>query len=155
MFKSTLIYVERQGQYLMLHRVSKAHDVNKGKWIGVGGKFEAGEDAFACARRELFEETGFEALDLDYRGIVYFESDQAESEEMHLFTCASTRGEMHACDEGVLQWVDKDKVTLLNLWEGDRIFLKLLAEDAPFFRLLLRYQGDALTESRFLEENRA
>lgn len=151
MYRSTLIYVEQDGRYLMLHRVKKQGDINKDKWIGVGGKFEPGETALDCAKREMAEETGLIAEKLDYRGIVYFESDLYESEEMHLFTCRAFSGALHECDEGTLEWVDKRKIYSLNLWEGDRLFLKKLAADAPFFRLRLRYEGDTLAESAFLQ----
>ena len=151
MYRSTLIYVEQDGRYLMLHRVKKQGDINKDKWIGVGGKFEPGETALDCAKREMAEETGLIAEKLDYRGIVYFESDLYESEEMHLFTCRAFSGTLHECDEGTLEWVDKRKIYSLNLWEGDRLFLEKLAADAPFFRLRLRYEGDTLAESAFLQ----
>ena len=100
MLKSTLIYIEDAGRYLMLHRVSKSNDVNEGKWIGVGGKFEAGETPEKCARREMYEETGLTPKALSYRGIVYFCSDSAPDEEMHLFTCTEYTGRVHECDEG-------------------------------------------------------
>ena len=152
MIETTLIYVEKDGKYLMLHRVSKKNDVNEGKWIGVGGKLEAGESPEDCARRELFEETGLSAHTLSYRAIVYFEtdSDKYKDEEMHLFTCAYFSGTLRGCDEGVLQWVEKEKIYDLNLWEGDRIFLERLKTDAPFFRLRLRYSGDRLVKSELL-----
>ena len=152
MLRSTLIYVEKDGQYLMLHRVSKKNDPNRDKWIGVGGKFEPGETPESCACREMQEETGLTPLRLNYRGIVYFFSDLYEDEEMHLFTCPAFSGTLHECDEGVLEWVNKARVMLLPLWEGDRVFLRLLADDAPFFRLCLRYEGDSLRESRMLGE---
>jgi ADP-ribose pyrophosphatase len=152
MLRSTLIYVERGEKYLMLHRVSKKNDPNRDKWIGVGGKFEPGETPEDCAQREMLEETGLKPLKLDKRGVVYFFSDLYEDEEMHLFTCPAFSGTLHECDEGVLEWVDKAKVPFLPLWEGDRIFLRLLAQDAPFFRLKLRYEGDSLRESRILED---
>ncbi|MBR5985122.1 MAG: 8-oxo-dGTP diphosphatase, partial [Clostridia bacterium] len=135
MLKSSLIYVENAGRYLMLHRVSKLNDPNRDKWIGVGGKLEPGETPEACARREMTEETGLTPLKMDYRGVVMFLSDKWPDEEMHLFTCSEFEGKLIHCDEGELEWVNKSDVPLLPIWEGDRIFLKLLAEDAPFFRL--------------------
>lgn len=149
MIKSSLIYMERDGKYLMLHRVRKKNDMNRDKWLGVGGKFEPGETPEQCALRETVEETGLTPARLDYRGIVYFYSGYGD-EEMHLFTCTEFDGTLSDCDEGVLEWVDKDKVTSLNLWEGDKVFLKLLSDDAPFFRLRLVYDGERLAESELL-----
>lgn len=150
MIKSSLIYVEKDGCYLMLHRVKKQKDLNKDKWIGVGGKFEAGETPEMCAAREMREETGLRSDRLRYRGIVYFYSD-LEDEEMHLFTCTEFNGTLHECDEGTLEWVPKEKVTSLNIWEGDKKFLKLLADDAGFFRMKLVYEGDKLVSFEMLE----
>ena len=144
MIKNTLIYVERDGKYLMLHRVKKQGDVNKDKWIGVGGKLEEGETPEMCARREMLEETGLTARALAYRGIVNFYNTVCPHEEMHLFTCADFTGEVIECDEGVLEWVDKNDIEKLNIWEGDRIFLRLLNENRPFFILTLNYEGDRL-----------
>lgn len=146
MLKSSLIYVENEGRYLMLHRVSKSNDPNKDKWIGVGGKLEDGETPEKCARREMTEETGLTPMDMTYRGVVMFRSDRWPDEEMHLFTCKEFSGKLIPCDEGVLEWVNKADVPRLPIWEGDKIFLKLLAEDAPFFRLELRYEGEKLAE---------
>ena len=150
MILTTLIYVEKDGQYLMLHRIKKQADINQGKWIGVGGKVEKGETVEDCARREMLEETGLAAKSLRYRGIVLFENSLCESEEMHLFTCDDFDGELRDCDEGELKWVDKKEIYKLNLWEGDRYFLERLASDAPFFRLRLVYEGDTLIKSTFL-----
>lgn len=147
MLKSSLIYIESNGEYLMLHRISKHNDPNKDKWLGVGGKFEEGETPYECAAREMKEETGLTQTGLLYRGIVDFHCPGMPDEEMHLFTCASYEGELIDCDEGRLEWVEKNKVMKLNLWEGDRVFLKLLAEDAPFFKLSLIYDGERLTEA--------
>ena len=144
MLKSTLIYLEKAGKYLMLHRVRKKNDVNHDKWIGVGGKFEDGESPEECVLRETLEETGLTLTDWRYRGIVTFVSDRWETEYMHLFTATGWTGRLHECDEGVLEWVSREQFRGLPQWEGDRIFLRLIEEDAPFFSLKLRYEGEHL-----------
>lgn len=144
---TTLCYLERGGQYLMLHRVRKKNDPNHDKWIGVGGGIEEGETPEQCLLREVREETGLTLTGYDKRGVIDFISDVCEDEVMHLYTAHSWTGEMTDCDEGVLQWVDKDKVCDLPLWEGDRVFLRLIAGDAPCFRLRLEYRGDALARA--------
>ncbi len=141
---TSLLYIERDGKYLMLHRTKKEHDPNEGKWIGVGGKFEEDESPEECAIREAREETGLSVLRPVFRGIVTFISDRCPTEYMHLFTAADFTGELRDCDEGELAWVEKSRVSNLPLWEGDRIFLSLLAEGAPFFSLKLVYRGDTL-----------
>lgn len=145
--QTTLCYLERDGQYLMLHRVKKKQDVNKDKWIGVGGKFEPGEDAVACALREVQEETGLTMHTPLYRGIVDFFCPPWPAERMHLFTCTDFSGEMRVCDEGDLEWVDKEKVSALPIWEGDKIFFALLAGNEPFFHLELQYEKDVLVRA--------
>ena len=147
MKQTTLCYLERGDEYLMLHRIKKKNDENHDKWIGVGGKFEAGESPEDCMHREIFEETGFTVIDYRYRGIVTFVSDIYETEYMHLFTVTDWTGEARECDEGELAWIKKKKLFDLTLWQGDRIFLKLLQEDVPFFSLKLTYQGDELQEA--------
>jgi len=144
---TTLCYIERDGQYLMLHRVSKDGDANFGKWIGVGGKFNEGESPDECLIREVYEETGLTLQSWQARGIVTFVSDKYETEYMHLFTAAAKPGEASECDEGILKWVDIQEVPSLPLWDGDRVFLKLLCEDAPFFLLKLIYEGDSLVKA--------
>jgi 8-oxo-dGTP diphosphatase len=147
MKQTTLCYLERGDEYLMLHRIKKKNDENHDKWIGVGGKFEANESPEDCMRREIFEETGLTVSDYRYRGIVTFVSDIYETEYMHLFTVTDWTGEARECDEGELAWIKKQKLFDLTLWQGDRIFLQLLQEDAPFFSLKLIYQGDELIEA--------
>ena len=150
MRNSTLCYIERDGCYLMLHRVKKEHDVNRDKWIGVGGGFEEGESPEDCVLREVLEETGLMLRRPRFRGVVTFVYDGGGgriTEYMFLYTAAEFSGEPGECDEGVLEWVPKERVTALPIWEGDRIFLRLLAEDAPCFSLKLVYEGDTLTEA--------
>lgn len=145
---STLCYIENGDKYLMLHRVKKEKDVNKDKWIGVGGGFEKDETPEECLLREVREETGLELLEYRFRGIVTFLSDQCDTEYMHLYTATKYSGEMKNCDEGNLEWVPKSEINNLNIWEGDKVFFELLKNDAPVFSLKLRYEGDVLVEQK-------
>ena len=147
MWNTTLCYIERGGQYLMLHRVKKENDINKDKWIGIGGKFEDKESPEECLVREVREETGLTLTDYTYRGLVTFVSDRWVTEYMHLFTARTDADPTVVCDEGDLEWVDKDKVQDLPIWEGDKIFLDLLSRPVPFFSLKLSYEGDTLVEA--------
>ena len=147
MKNTTLCYLEQNGCYLMLHRVKKKQDENAGKWIGIGGKLEENESPEECCCREFLEETGLTLTDYRYRGLVTFVSDEAPTEYMHLFTATGWTGTPHPCDEGELAWIQKAQLLTLPMWEGDRIFLKLLEENVPFFSLKLRYQGDHLAEA--------
>lgn len=143
---TTLCYIEKNEQYLMLHRNTKKNDPNTGKWIGVGGKIEEKESPEECMLREVREETGLDLTRYQYRGLITFVSDEWETEYMHLYTADEYLGKLTNCDEGTLEWVDKQKIFDLNLWEGDRIFLQLLVETTAFFTLKLVYQGDHLKE---------
>ena len=148
MINSTLCYLERGDRYLMLHRVKKVNDMNHDKWIGVGGKFEEGESPEDCILRETFEETGLRLTAYRYRGLVTFVSDQYPTEYMHLFTATGWTGRIREdCDEGVLGWIHRDRLAALPQWEGDRIFLELLQQDAPFFHLVLEYRGEELARA--------
>ena len=144
MLNTTLIYLEKGNDILLLHRVKKKNDINKDKWIGVGGKCEEDESPEDCALRETFEETGLTVTDLRYRGVVTFVSNEYEGEYMHLFTATDWKGELKDCDEGELVWVSRENVMELPTWEGDYIFLKLLFENSPFFSLKLCYEGSTL-----------
>ena len=138
---STLCYLERENEYLMLHRVVKKNDVNKDKWIGVGGHFEQDESPEECLLREVREETGYTLTSYRFRGIVTFVSGDGVTEYMHLFTADGFTGMPQECDEGVLEWVPRERIENLNIWEGDKIFFRLLAAEEPFFSLKLVYDG--------------
>ena len=148
MINSTLCYIETEGSYLMLHRVKKENDMNKDKWIGIGGKFEDRESPEECLLREAKEETGLTLTEFRYRGIVTFDNDLYDIEFMHLFTCTGWEGEIGDCDEGELVWVKKTDIEALNLWEGDKIFFRLLEQDTGFCSLKLTYHGDELVSSQ-------
>ena len=147
MRSTSLVHLEKDGCYLMLHRVRKDNDENRDKWVGIGGKFEPGESPEDCAVREVREETGLTMRSWSYRGIVTFVSDEWGTEYMHLFHSTDFSGELRDCDEGELEWVDKERLLTLPIWEGDRIFLRLLDSDVPFFSLKLCYTGDRLTRA--------
>ena len=147
MHNSTLCYIVKDDKVLMLHRVKKKNDINHDKWIGIGGKFEPEEAPEECILRETKEETGLTLTSWRCRGVVTFLQEGDEGEYMYLFTADDFTGELVECDEGDLQWVSLDFLDALPKWEGDRIFLNLLWQDAPFFLLTLRYQGDRLVEA--------
>ncbi len=154
---TTLCYIEKDDKYLMLHRVKKENDLNKDKWIGVGGKFEEGETPEECLLREVKEETGLTLTNYSFRGIITFISDVWGCEYMHLFTATEYEGElpeqdMKDCSEGELVWVPKKEIENLHLWEGDKIFLRLLDERKEFFSLKLRYEGEKLVETVLYED---
>ena len=147
MLSTTLCYLEQDDKYLMLHRISKKNDVNKDKWIGIGGKFEFGESPEDCLLREAKEETGYTLTSYRLRGIVTFLFNNEEAEYMFLYTADGFEGEPIPCNEGTLEWVPKSEIDSLNLWEGDKIFFRLLEENAPFFSLKLKYHDNDLEEA--------
>lgn len=144
---TTLCYIEKDSQYLMLHRTTKKNDENHDKWIGIGGHFEFQESPEDCLLREVKEETGLNLIDYEFRGIVTFISDDHPAEYMHLFTSNDFVGTVTDCKEGQLEWIPIDKICTLNLWEGDKIFLDLLIKKAPFFSLKLVYKNGLLIDS--------
>lgn len=148
MDQTTLCYIRRGGNVLMLHRVKKKNDANHDKWIGIGGHLEFGESPEECVVRETLEETGLTLTDYAYRGLVTFVSTSKHwCEYMHLFTADGFTGTPHACDEGTLEWIAWDRMLNLPMWEGDRVFLRLLETPCPFFSLKLVYCGDTLTDA--------
>ena len=150
MINTTLCYITRGNEVLMLHRIKKKQDINQDKWIGVGGKFEGTESPDECLLREVYEETGLTLTSWKCRGVVTFLQEQESDlfgEFMYLFTADGFEGSLKECNEGVLQWVSRDFLDSLPKWEGDQIFLDLLWQDAPFFLLTLRYRGDQLQEA--------
>ena len=147
MINTTLCYITRGDEVLMLHRIKKKKDINKDKWIGIGGKFEGEESPDECLLREAKEETGLTLTGWKCRGVVTFLNDCCEGEFMYLFTADRFEGTLKECDEGELQWVSREFINKLPQWEGDKIFLELLWKDAPFFLLTLRYHGDKLVEA--------
>ena len=148
MLQTSLCYIRRGDEYLMLHRVKKEQDANKDTWIGIGGKFEDKESPEDCVLREAREETGLTLTDYRYRGIVTFVSDRWPTEYMHLFTADGWTGEVKECDEGTLEWIPRTKLLELPHWEWDAIFLDLIArDDTPFFSLKLEYEGETLVRA--------
>ena len=147
MINSTLCYIIKNDECLMLHRTKKQNDQSHDKWLGIGGKFEDKESPEECAMREIKEETGLTVTDYKYRGIVTFVSDKWETEYMHLFTVTGFTGDIIECDEGELEWIKKSEMLKLLMWEGDKIFLNLINKDVPFFSLKLVYSGDSLANA--------
>jgi len=149
MCNCTLCYVENdRGEYLMLHRVKKKNDVNHDKWIGIGGKFEPDESPEDCLLREVYEETGLTLTDYRFRAVITFVASGQETEYMYLYTATGYTGCLTDCDEGELAWIPKSRIYDLPIWEGDKLFLRLIeSPDSPFFSLKLVYQGDALVQA--------
>ena len=124
MTMTTLCYLEQNDSYLMMHRVKKKQDMNQDKWIGVGGHAEDYESPEDCLLREVQEE-----------------------QYMCLYTATGWTGRLKEdCPEGNLEWVRKDQIHTLDLWEGDKVFFRLLTDEGPFFSLKLYYESDELKE---------
>lgn len=143
MVETVLLYLEQDGKYLMLYRNKKKKDINKGKWIGIGGHIEEGETKEEALVRECKEETSLNLLSYSLRGKLVFVIDGYE-ETCYLYTSSSFEGEIQECDEGELAFVNKEEIFHLPLWEGDVVFLKMLLNDEPYFVLRLNYENDKL-----------
>ncbi len=151
MISTTLCYLEHNNSYLMLHRTKKKKDVNKDKWIGIGGKFENCESPFDCVKREVLEETGFVINKAEYRGLVTFVSRTSDGAEpyyelMHIFWCNDFKGAsgqspqtLPECEEGELAWIPKEKMKDLPQWESDALFLELIEKRVLFFSMKVEY----------------
>ncbi len=144
---TTLCYIEQDGCYLMMHRVKKKQDINEGKWVGIGGHFMEDESPEECLLREAKEETGLVLETWKLRGIITFLCDKCQTEYMFLYTSDRFHGRLTDCEEGDLKWIEKTEVLKLPIWEGDKIFFRLLAQRQDFFSLKLRYEGDMLKEA--------
>ena len=151
MLLTTLGYIEKDGRYLKLHRTKKKNDMNKDKWLGIGGKFEEGESPEECMIREAKEETGLTLKSCDLRAVITFVSNIYEAEHMYLFTSNSFEGELIECNEGELKWVDKEDVISLNAWEGDKLFLEKLFNNDSFFTMKVEYNGDKMVNYKINE----
>jgi 8-oxo-dGTP diphosphatase len=151
MILSTLCYIEKDEKYLMLHRTKKKNDINKDKWLGIGGKFQDGESPEECIKREVLEETGLEVYDIKLRCIVTYKSSKWESEYMYVFVTKNFSGNIIECDEGDLEWIDKNKITSLNTWEGDKIFLNKIQNESNFFTVKFEYDGEKLIDYKIYE----
>lgn len=149
MINTTLCYIKKDNKYLMLHRIKKQNDINKDKWIGIGGKFEENESPDECLLREVYEETGLTLTNYKLRGIITFVSNEYEGEYMYLYTADDFTGTIKDCNEGFLEWISKEKLLSLPTWEGDRLFLNKILNDEDFFMLKLVYEGDKLVEYKF------
>ena len=151
MLLTTVCYIEKDGKYLMLHRTKKNNDINQGKWIGVGGKIEEGESPEECVIREVKEETGLTLKNYTLRGLITYNFEENESEYMYIFTSNGFEGELTECQEGELAWIEKEKITTLNLWEGDKVFLEKIKNKSNFFTMKMKYNGDTLLECKVEE----
>ncbi|RRD39768.1 NUDIX domain-containing protein [Leptotrichia sp. OH3620_COT-345] len=145
---TTLCYLEKDDKYLMLYRNKKKVDINKGKWLGVGGKLEKGEMPEQCLKREVKEETGYKLKSYKYRGLVIFNYNDDEPLFIYLYTSSDFYGIEKKCNEGELRWIRKEEIFNLELWEGDKIFLELLFKNSPFFYLILNYENNDLISSK-------
>ena len=148
--ETVLAYIQKDNCFLMLYRNKKKVDINKGKWLGVGGHLEKGETPVDALYREIKEETGYTVKQYEYKGLIYFNYD-GYTEKMHLYLVTEVEGELIECNEGELKYIPIERLTELDMWEGDKIFISYLLEDKPYFELELNYQGNELMSYRFIK----
>ena len=148
MHVSTLCYLKKDGRTLMLHRIKKENDVHEGKYNGLGGKFLPGETPEECVVREVKEESGLQIRKPQLRGVMMFPAFKDNEDWLvFLFTASEFSGSLSDCDEGRLEWIDDDKLLSLNLWEGDKLFLKWV-EQNKFFSAKFIYKNKQLVDHR-------
>ncbi len=142
----TLCYIDNGISTLMMHRIKKENDMHKGKWNGLGGKLIPGETPEDCVIREVKEESGLNIKNPVLKGILTFPKfDEIDDWMVFVFTCKEFSGKMIECDEGVLKWILNGKLKELNLWEGDKIYMKWLTNH-PFFSAKFIYKKRKLTK---------
>ncbi len=138
---ATLCYIKKDGKTLMLYRNKKENDYHEGKWNGIGGKFELSETPEECAIREIKEETGLDVKDPELKGMITFPLfDGKDDWYVFLFIVKNFSGELIDSPEGKLEWIPDEKITELNLWDGDKIFLEWLKQE-KFFSAKFNYEG--------------
>ena len=141
----TLCYVKQKGKTLMLHRIKKENDMHAGKWNGLGGKLEPGETPEECVIREVYEESGLTIRNPRFHGMLTFPGFDNDDWYGFVFTATDFSGTLIDSPEGVLQWIADDELLDLNIWEGDKVFLKWLARD-DFFSGKFVYKNNKLVE---------
>ena len=145
MKKSVCCYLKKGDSYLLLYRNKKKNDYNQNKWIGVGGHIEEGETPNQAAIREIKEETGLDVHSLECAGEVLFVYDGYQ-ELMYIYEVVDFSGSLIECDEGELSWIPIKDIYDYPMWEGDKAFLPLLINHAPYFKMTLIYENDVLKE---------
>lgn len=143
MILATLCYVKHNGCTLMLHRIKKPNDIHEGKWNGLGGKFEAGESPEECVRREVQEEAGLVIRKPRLHGLLMFPNFKGDDWYVFVFTAKDFSGALIDSAEGHLEWIPDEKLTSLNLWESDHIFLPWI-DRGDFFSARFEYEGDRM-----------
>ena len=148
--KTVMCYIFDHDKVLLLYRNKKKNDINEGKYIGVGGHIEEGETPLDAVIREVKEETNLDIENPTLCSLIYFENETIK-EEMYVYKIFSFKGELIDCDEGRLEWIDKKDLFSIPMWEGDQYFLKPILENAPYFEMILKYQGNTLIKRKLLK----
>jgi len=145
MILATLCYLKHDGHTLMVHRVKKLNDIHAGKWNGLGGKFEAGETPEECVIREIFEESGLSIYNPKLCGLLLFPNFKGDDWYVFVFTASEFSGELIDSPEGRLEWIEDSRLSSLNLWESDHIFLPWI-QRGEFFSAKFEYAGDQMQD---------